>query len=460
MKKELKARTFIDDVPVFCAFDDIIDISELKPNPKNPNTHPREQLKLLAEVIKKTGWRATITVSTLSGLIVKGHGRLYAAQLAGFKKCPVEYQEFKSEDEELSALLADNKLAELAEIDTEKLAGLFRDFNFEDLSLTGYSKNEWNDLISDFEDVEFEEEEKSLRPEGEVFTKSGDVWILGRHKLICGDSTFEDTYKKLLGNELVDLVLTDPPYNVDYRGGTADKLTIKNDNMSDEEFEELLHNAFSCMNEVMKDGAGFYIWHSDTGRYSFQKACQDVGLPIKQCLIWVKNQFVLGMQDYQWKHEPCLYGWKPGAGHYFTDDRTNTTVFDDSVDFSKLKRNELENILNNLFGEKCPTTVLYYDKPLKNEEHPTMKPVELFAQLIENSSACGDVILDNFAGSGTTLIAAHQMNRTARLIELDEGYCDVIVRRFIKNFPNETVKCLRDDIEIDWFSSNNFTLIE
>ncbi len=418
--EKLTARSYIGDVPVYCAFDEIVSIEKLKANPRNPNTHPESQIKLLAEIIKKTGWRANITVSTLSGFIVKGHGRLLAAKSAGLESCPVEYQDFKNEDEELSALLADNKIAELAEIDTSKLAELFKDFEFADLDLTGYSKSEFDDLLGDLEESSFSSDEDDVLELAEKhFTQIGDIWQLGKHKLICGDATEIETYKRLLGDELVDMVITDPPYNVDYEGGTADKLTIKNDNMQDEEFREFLCKAFECMYQVMKAGASFYIWHADSGRYNFQGACNDIGLTVRQCVVWIKNTFVMGRQDYQWKHEPCLYGWKSGAAHYFVDDRTLTTCFE-------------------------------FDKPLRNDIHPTMKPVELFKFQIGNSSRTGDIILDEFAGSGTTLIACENLNRVARLIELDERYCDAIVKRFLAFNPTAEVKCIRNGQEVQW----------
>lgn len=425
MNNKKEARTFIENIAVFCAFDEIVQIETLKENPRNPNTHPKDQIRLLAEVIKKTGWRAPITVSTLSGMIVKGHGRLYAAKLAGFKEVPVEYQNFNSEDEELSALLADNKIAELAEIDTEKLTELFKDFNFEDLELTGYSQEEFDDLIGQFGQLgNLDEDEPVEIEEKEPFTKLGDVWTFDGqfvHKLICGDSTKSEAYEKLLTDEQADLIVTDPPYNVNYEGGTSDKLTIQNDNMKSEEFREFLKNAFCCMDAVLRPGGSFYIWHSDSERYNFQGACIDAGWIVRQCVIWVKNRFVLGRQDYQWKHEPCLYGWKSGAAHYFVDDRTLTTCFE-------------------------------FDSPMINDIHPTMKPIELFSFQIGNSSRYGEIILDGFAGSGTTLISCEKLGRKARLIELDPRYCDAIVKRFNKLYPSVEIKCIRDDKEIDWSS--------
>ncbi len=417
---EVKARSYIQNVPVYCAFDEIVDITKLKPNPKNPNTHPKEQIELLSEVIMKTGWRAPITVSTLSGLIVKGHGRLSAARLAKFESCPVEYQNFKDEQEELAALLADNKIAESAEIDAAKLTDLFKNIDFEDLSLTGYSQSEFDSLLGELSNIDVSDDLNNLKvSDAQPFTQLGDIWILGKHKLICADATVSETYSNLLNGELADIVLTDPPYNVNYEGGTADKLTIRNDDMTDEDFASFLTKAFTNIDANMKAGASFYIWHADSKRYLFQSACINADWEVRQCLIWIKNAFVIGRQDYQWKYEPCLYGWKTGAAHYFIDDRTLTTCFE-------------------------------FDKPQRSDIHPTMKPVELFSFLLGNSSKNGSIVLDAFAGSGTTLVACQKLKRFARLIELDEKYCDAIVKRFISLDTGEPIKCYRQGKEIKW----------
>ncbi len=416
--KNNSARILIDDIPVFCSYDEIVDINKLKPNPKSPNTHSDSQVSLLSEVIKKTGWRASITVSKLSGLIVKGHCKLKAAKYAGFSKVPVEYQDFKNEEEELAALLADNKIAELSEIDEKLLKEIFETCDFEELLLTGYSQDEYNELLDIVGQVDDIENDDVDALESETFTQQGDLWLLGPHKLVCGDSLSLDTYGQLLGKEKVSLLLTDPPYNVDYQGQTKDKLKIKNDKMDSDEFRSFLSTAFERFNEVMKMGAPFYIWHADSERYNFQGACQDNGWAVRQCLIWLKNSFVMGRQDFQWKHEPCLYGWKSGS-HYFIDDRSLSTV-------------------------------LEYDRPKRNDLHPTMKPVEMFAALIEYSSQFGEIVLDGFAGSGTTLIACNKTGRIARLIELDERYCDAIVKRYIRNYSDEDVKCIRNGEYIDW----------
>lgn len=401
MQNSNQARHQIDGVSVFCAFDEIVEISKLKENPRNPNTHPSVQIELLAQIIKKTGWRAPITVSNLSGFIVKGHGRLQAAKMAGFAHCPVEYQNFENEEEELAALLADNKLAELAEIDVEKLTDIFKDYEFEDLSLTGYSQEEFDDLVDVFEEAELLGDPDEIPEEVETRCRLGDIWQLGKHRLMCGDSTDFVQVDRLLDGVLVDMLLTDPPYNVNYQGGTSDKLKIQNDNMGDTQFREFLRDAFTSANMAMKQGAVFYIWHADSEGYNFRGACHDVGWTVRQCLIWNKNSMVMGRQDYHWKHEPCLYGWKEGASHLWASDRKQTTVID-------------------------------FNKPARNGEHPTMKPVGLFDYQIQNNTKGGDVVLDLFGGSGTTLIACEQNKRIAYLMELDPHYCDVIITRWEK----------------------------
>ena len=410
MKNNNEARHFIDGVSVFCAFDEVVEINKLKENPRNPNTHPSVQIDLLAQIIKKTGWRAPITVSNLSGFIVKGHGRLQAAKAAGFKHCPVEYQNFSDEEEEMAALLADNKLAELAEIDVEKLTEIFKDYEFEDLSLTGYSQEEFDELVDVFEEAELLGDPDEVPEEVETRCKLGDIWKLGNHRLMCGDSTIITDVEKLMNGMRADLFLTDPPYNVNYEGKTKDKLKIENDKMNDGNFRQFLQDAFSAADIVMKEGAVFYIWHADSEGYNFRGACKDVGWTVRQCLIWNKNSMVMGRQDYHWKHEPCLYGWKDGASHLWASDRKQTTVID-------------------------------FNKPQRNGEHPTMKPVGLFDYQIKNNTKGGDIVLDLFGGSGTTLIACEQNKRVGYLMELDPHYCDVIITRWETLTGQKAVLC-------------------
>lgn len=233
----------------------------------------------------------------------------------------------------------------------------------------------------------------------EPTTKTGDIWILGRHRLMCGDSTQKEQVLRLMNNQEADMILTDPPYNVDYEGKTADALKIENDNMNETEFYNFLLDSFRNMYESVKYGGSVYVFHADTEGLNFRNAFKSCGFKLAQCLVWVKNTFVMGRQDYQWRHEPILYGWKEGAGHYFVDDRKQSTV-------------------------------LEFDKPSKNAEHPTMKPVDLLVYLIKNSSKENNLILDLFGGSGSTLIAAEQTKRNCYTMELDPKYCDVIVKRW------------------------------
>ena len=257
---------------------------------------------------------------------------------------------------------------------------------------------------------------------------------------MCGDSTKKEDVQKLMNGQMVDLLLTDPPYNVDYTGETKDELKIMNDSMDDKSFRSFLTDAFMNADTVMKKGAAYYIWHAHTETFNFVSAVKTTGWDLKQTLIWVKNTIAMGRQDYQWKHEPCLYGWKNGT-HYFTDDRTNPTVYEDRIDIKKLKKNEMIELLQKLLDDKVPTTVIHEDKPTLNDIHPTMKPIRLFAGLIRNSSKKGQVVLDIFGGSGSTLIACQQMDRKSYTMELDPHYCDVILQRW-ENFTGEQAKLL------------------
>jgi len=297
-------------------------------------------------------------------------------------------------------VIADNKLALNAGWDLELLAVELADlqaFDF-DLGLTGFSDDELSKLLTEKTDGLTDPDEAPNPPEIPVSCPS-DVWLLGKHRLMCGDSTSVDDMEKLTAGQMVDMWLTDPPYNVAYEGGTKDKLTIQNDNMADDEFRQFLRDAYVTASTVMKPGAVFYIWHADSEGYNFRGAARDAGWKIRQCLIWEKSSLALGKQDYHWQHEPCLYGWKDGAGHLWASDRKQTTI-------------------------------LKFDKPSRNGEHPTMKPVALFEYQMLNNTKGGDIVLDSFGGSGTTLIAAEKNGRVARLMELDPRYCDVIIRRW------------------------------
>ena len=380
-------------------------VEDLIPYARNARTHSDEQVARIASSIKEFGWTNPIIIDGENG-IVAGHGRTLAARKLGLEEVPCIELKNLTETQKRAYILADNRLALDAGWDNEMLAlelGDLKDAGV-DLELTGFSDEELDELLATPTDSTDGSEDEAPEPQEDPVSKRGDVWILGAHRVMCGDSCSADDISKLFGNTgggtpTVSLYLTDPPYNVAYEGGTKDALTIQNDNMEDGQFRQFLVDAFSMADTVMQPGAVFYIWHADSEGFNFRGACRDVGWPIRECLIWAKNMFVIGRQDYQWRHEPCLYGWKEGAAHKWYSDRSQSTV-------------------------------LEFDKPTRNGVHPTMKPVELFRYLIENSSKKGDVVFDSFGGSGTTLIASEETGRVARLMELDPRYVDVIVKRW------------------------------
>lgn len=389
-----------NEIKVFCAHDMMVALSELKPNPKNPNTHPDVQIKALAKIIEAQGWRQPIKVSNRSGYIVSGHGRYKAAQLLECERVPVDFQDYDSEELELADLLADNRIAELAEIDNNLLAEIFISIDLENIELTGYEESDIKDLIHEFNGEAFDVDEADNivpEPEDEPITKEGDVWILGNHKLVCGDSTRIDVYEKIMDGEEADLVVTDPPYNVDYEGTAG---SIKNDNMEAGAFREFLSKVYSCLAAKTKNGGSIYVFHSDSSGQAFRSEMESAGFLLKECLIWVKNAFTLGRQDYQWRHEPCLYGWKDGASHYFTKERNKSTVFDFTKrpDFKNMSKDEIVEFLDLLYDEfdEMSGTVIYCDKPTKSDLHPTMKPIRLLVELIGNSSVGGGVGVRRF----------------------------------------------------------------
>ena len=270
--------------------------------------------------------------------------------------------------------------------------------------------------------------------EVEITTRcqAGDIWQLGDHRLMCGDSTSKEDVAKLMNGQQADLVVTDPPYNVNISNSQG--MSIQNDNMGSAEFRKFLTGAFTAMESAMKAGAAFYVWFASCEHINFEKSLNDAGLTVREELIWNKSAFTLGRQDYQHKYEPCLYGWKDGAAHYFFNSRKESDVIPDGeeLDLSKMKKDEMKDLLKRIFNLSPDTDVLNFNKPTKNTDHPTMKPVELFGYLVRNSSRKGQVILDLFGGSGTTIVVAEQMERSARLMELDPHYCDVILARWEK----------------------------
>lgn len=370
-----------------------VKLSEIRPYEKNPRRND-SAVDAVAASIKEFGWQQPIVVDK-DGVIIAGHTRYKAAKKLKCKEVPVVYADNLTEEQVKAYRLADNKTSELAEWDADLLSEELLDLQDFDMGQFGF--DDFNADTQEIEEAHEDEYEVSLPEEPKA--KIGDIYQLGRHRLMCGDSTNPECVSKLCEGGYVDLLLTDPPYGVDYTGSTKEKLKIKNDSLDDDSLKEMLASAFSAADSVMKPGAVFYIWHADSKALVFRIACQMVGWEVRQVLIWAKNSLVMGRQDYQWKHEPCLYGWKSGAGHLWASDRKQTTI-------------------------------LEFDKPLANKEHPTMKPVKLFDYQIQNNTKGGDIVLDLFGGSGTTIIACEQSGRNARVMELDPKYVDVIIDRW------------------------------
>lgn len=387
-------------------------IDEIKPYEKNPRKN-EDSVKFVANSIKEFGFNVPIVIDA-DNVIVAGHTRWKAAKQLGLEKVPCIKKDDLTPAQIKAFRLADNKVGEFSQWDMELLGDELKDLgDVFDMGDFGFFDPIEDDAPTG-DDDDFDPDEEAEKIEDPV-TQPGDIWLLGRHRLICGDSCDEDTIKRLCGDNAIDLYLTDPPYNVAYKGGTDQKLTIENDNMDSASFLAFLTDAYAAADSVMKPGCVFYIWHASCEVGNFYQAMKNIpGWMPKQYLLWVKDSFTLGRQDYQWKHEPCWYGWKDGAGHYFIDDRKQSTV-------------------------------LEFDKPKRNGDHPTMKPVELFERLVENSSRPGDCVLDSFGGSGTTMVACEKLGRKAFLSELSEKYCDVIIRRFVNLKGSKDVFLLKND---------------
>ncbi len=376
-------------------------IADVIPYERNPRIND-DAVEAVAESIKEFGWHSPIIIDE-HNVIICGHTRLRAAERLGLETVPVHIAEGLTPEQVKAYRIADNRTGEIAEWDYDLLPLELADLQQADfdLSLLGFDAAELDKMLNGGETVAVGMTDPDEVPEtpDEPVSKRGEMYQLGAHKLICGDATDRDDLDALMAGEKADLLLQDPPYNVAYEGGTAEHLTIQNDNMDDAAFFNFLTAAFTNAVEVMEPGASYYIFHADSEGYNFRGSCRAAGLQVRQCLIWKKDSLVLGRQDYLWIHEPILYGWKDGAAHRWESDRTQTTV-------------------------------LEFDRPKKSELHPTTKPVEMLIYLIQNSSLSGELVLDCFGGSGSTLIAAEQTGRKAYLMELDEKYCDVIRKRW------------------------------
>lgn len=404
-------------------------LTDLKPYAGNAKLHPPEQVHQIAESIREFGNNDPIAIDQ-DGVIIEGHGRYLALQELGYEYAECIRLDHLTDEQRRAYTLVHNQLTmntdfdlAMLEAELEKIKDI--DMGAFDLSL--------DDIHLEDNELESTDEVTEVRipevHEGEPRTKRGQIWRLGPHRLMIGDSTSAQDVEKLMGGAEADMLLTDPPYNVNYEGAAG---KIMNDNLTDSNFQAFLSAAFTNASHAMRPGAAFYIWHADTEGYNFRKAVCDTDLLLKQCLIWKKNLFVLGMQDYQWIHEPCLYGWKEGAAHYFVNDRKQTTCTDTSemVDFKKMKKDELVELLEHIYSDEVAKSVIEEDKPRKSDLHPTMKPIRLMATQIRNSTKPGWCVLDLFGGSGSTLIACEQMHRISYTMELDTKYADTILKRW------------------------------
>jgi DNA modification methylase len=430
-----------------------IDITKLKEWENNPRIND-EAAEKLTKLISNYGFINPVII-TADMKVRAGHTRLKAAKKIGMDKVPAIIVNFASEAEAEAFSLADNKSGEWADWDFKKLASILLDLDTGsfDMDITGFALDEIEDLINEYGEQEVKEEEdfdidEELEAAANPISHPGDIWILNEHRVVCGDATKSDVVKNLMGDNTAQLIFTDPPYNVDYEGSTGMK--IQNDNMADTEFRKFLLNSFKNMFDAVDAGSAFYICHADSEGENFRAAVREAGWNQTQTIIWVKNALVMGRQDYQWKHEPILYGWKPGAAHKWYGFRDKTTVIDDDIDITKLKKPEIQDMLMKILNE-LNTTVIREDKPRKNDLHPTMKPLPLIRHFISNSSRRKDIILDLFLGSGSTMIAAEQLERVCYGAEIDPVYTDVIVNRYIK-FRGDTngVRLLRDGDEIHY----------
>jgi DNA modification methylase len=389
-----------------------VNIDKLVPYARNARTHSKEQILQLRASLREFGFVNPVIVDKDLNIIA-GHGRILAAKEEGITEVPCVFAEHLTEAQKRAYIIADNRLAmnagwdmEMLSVEISELQGA--DF---DLSVLGFDEAELSKLMGDIEDVkddDFDVDEELKKP---AVTKVGDLWLLGNHRLICGDSTKIDTFTVLMDGKQANLVVTDPPYNVNYEGSAG---KLKNDNMADEAFYTFLLSAFKNMEAVMTKDASIYVFHADTEGLNFRKAFSDAGFYLSGTCIWKKQSLVLGRSPYQWQHEPVLFGWKKAGKHNWYSDRKQTTIWE-------------------------------FEKPKKNADHPTMKPVPLIAYPILNSSMVNSIVLDPFGGSGSTLVACEQTERICYTIELDEKYSDVIVKRYVEQVgDSDSVFLLRD----------------
>lgn len=427
-------------------------------NPRKKLTPEDPEYQSIKASVLEFGYSDPIVLN-YDGTIIKGHQRRTVMMDLGYTQAWCVVLDIRDKQKEKALNIALNKITGKWDNAILKDLLLELDLNGYDFSVTGFDRNDLEDLIQ-LVDVPAEATDDNFDPDAAAdqivnpASKRGDIWQLGRHRLMCGDSTSPDDVEALMGAEKLDLIITDPPYNVDYgaktefleaylgQEGSRTNSNIQNDHMDNQSFYNFLLDAFRNMNDAMRPGAAAYVFHAESTGLQFRQAYADAGLKMAQCLIWEKNSFVLGRQDYQWRHEPILYGWKEGAGHYFINDRTQDTVLlEEQLDFKNMKRQELLAFVEKLFRDYSDQTSVHFEnKPSRNSLHPTMKPVPLIGRLMNNSSKPGWIVGDLFGGSGSTLIAAEQLGRTAYLMEMDERNVDVIVQRWEQYTGQKAVK--------------------
>ena len=396
----------------------LVPITKLVPYVNNARTHSPEQINKLRSSLREFGFINPVIIDRDYGVIA-GHGRILAAKEEGITEVPCVFADHLTEAQKKAYIIADNRMAMDAGWDEELLRVEIESLQAADFDplLTGFDEKELSKLFDDGKDIQEDDFDVDAELQNPTITKLGDVWQLGRHRLVCGDSTLAETYDMLLGDEKVNLVITDPPYNVNYEGSAG---KIKNDNMEDDKFYNFLFDAFTNTEKYMADDASIYVFHADTEGLNFRKAFKDAGLYLSGTCIWKKQSLVLGRSPYQWQHEPILFGWKKKGKHQWYTGRKESTIWE-------------------------------FDKPKKNGDHPTMKPIPLLAYPIMNSSMSNCLVLDPFGGSGSTLIACEQTDRVARTIELDEKFCDVIIKRYIEQVgTSDNVSVTRADVTLKY----------
>lgn len=396
----------------------LISIDKLVPYVNNARTHSAEQIIKLRSSLREFGFVNPIIIDRDFNVIA-GHGRLMAAKEEGINEVPCVFADFLTDAQKKAYILADNRMAmdagwdeELLKIEMEELQNLGYDLGY-----TGFDEKELADLFGiDDKEVKDDDFDLTAALEKASFVERGDVWFVGKHKLMCGDATSSEDVAKLMEDKKANLILTDPPYNVAFK--SSDGLTIQNDSMKNNDFYEFLFSSFKNMAEHLENGGAAYIFHADTEGLNFRKAFIDAGFHLAGCCIWVKDSLVLGRSDYQWQHEPVLYGFMQNGKHPWYSDRKQTTIWN-------------------------------FDKPKKNSNHPTSKPLDLLAYPINNSTQANAIVIDTFGGSGSTLMACEQINRICYTMELDEKYASVILRRYVEDTnDSENVYVIRNGEKI------------